>query len=252
MSKGGGNTRQVQASSVEPPAFQKPFIEYGLSQAKQLYQSETPQYYPGSTVVGYSPESEMALQGIRQQAISGSPFIQGVQDVVMQNLMGTNPLQSAAFRPVVEQVQAQASKAGRYGSGYQQAALAQALAPMALQAQQQAIAQAPAARQFGMADLETLAQVGAAREAQQGAELAADIERFQFEQARPQEKLAQYLAATRGGDLGQTRYEAQQRQPLTSILGGAMSGAELGGMISTNPAAAGYGAAGGALLGLLG
>ena len=150
MSKGGGNTRQVQSSTVEPPAFQKPFIEYGLSQAKQLYESETPEYYPGSTVVGYSPESEMALRGIRQQAISGSPFIQGVQDVVMQNLMGTNPLQSAAFRPVIEQVEAQTSKAGRYGSGYQQAALAQALAPMALQAQQQAIAQAPAARQFGM------------------------------------------------------------------------------------------------------
>jgi len=200
MSKGGGNTRQVQSSTVEPPAFQKPFIEYGLSQAKQLYESETPQYYPGQTVVGYSPESEMALQGIRQQAISGSPFIKGVQDVVMQNLMGTNPLQSAAFRPVIEQVEAQTSKAGRYGSGYQQAALAQALAPMALEAQQQAIAQAPAARQFGFADLETLAGVGAAREAQQQAELAADIERFQFEQARAQEKLAQELAATRGGD----------------------------------------------------
>ena len=242
MSKGGGNTRQVQASSVEPPAFQKPFIEYGLSQAKQLYQSETPQYYPGQTVVGYSPESEMALQGIRQQAISGSPFIQGVQDVVMQNLMGTNPLQSAAFRPVVEQVQAEAAKSGRYGSGYQQAALAQALAPMALQAQQQAIAQAPAARQFGMADLETLAQVGAAREAQQQAELAADIERFQFEQARPQEKLQQYIAATRGGELGRTTYEAQQRQPLTSILGAGLAGAELGQM-------AGFGGGTGALIG---
>ena len=249
MSKGGGNTRQVQSSTVEPPAFQKPFIEYGLSQAKQLYESETPEYYPGSTVVGYSPESEMALRGIRQQAISGSPFIQGVQDVVMQNLMGTNPLQSAAFRPVIEQVEAQTSKAGRYGSGYQQAALAQALAPMALQAQQQAIAQAPAARQFGMADLETLAQVGAAREAQQGAELAADIERFQFEQARPQEKLAQYLAATRGGDLGQTTYEAQQRQPLTSILGSGLAGAELGQMAGIG---GGTGALIGAGLGLLG
>ncbi len=96
------------------------------------------------------------------------------------------------------------------------------------------------------------AGVGAAREAQQGAELAADIERFQFEQARPQEKLQSYLAAVRGGDLGSTTYEAQQRQPLTSILGGALSGAELGGMVSTNPAAAGYGAGLGALAGLLG
>jgi len=249
LGKGGGNTRQIQSSTVEPPAFQKPFIEYGLSQAKQLYESETPQYYPGSTVVGYSPESEMALQGMRQRAISGSPFIQGVQDVVMQNLMGTNPLQSAAFKPVVDQVAAQFASAGRYGSGAQQGALASALAPMALEAQQRAIAQAPAARQFGFADLETLAQVGAAREAQQGAELAADIERFQFEQARPQEKLAQYLAATRGGDLGQTTYEAQQRQPLTSILGAGLAGAELGQMAGIG---GGTGALIGAGLGLLG
>ncbi len=249
MSKGGGRTRQVQASAVEPPAFQKPFIEYGLSEAQRLYESGVPQYYPGQTTIGFSPESEMALQGIRQQAITGSPFIQGVQDVVMQNLTGTNPLASAAFRPVVEQVQAEAAKAGRYGSGYQQAALGQALAPYALQAQQAAIGQAPQARQFGMADLQTLAGVGAAREAQAQAELSADIERFQFEQARPQEKLAQYIAATRGGDLGQTTYEPQYSQPAASFLGGAMQGAQLGQMI---PAlGAGPGAAAGALLGLL-
>lgn len=250
MSKGGGSTRTIQGSSVEPPAFQKPFIEYGLSQAKQLYESEMPQYYPGSTVVGYSPESEMSLQAMRQKAISGSPFIQGVQGVVMQNLLGANPLQSAAFRPVVEQVQAEASKAGRYGSGYQQAALAQALAPAALQAQQAALAAAPSAYEFGFADIGKLAQVGAAKEAQQQAELAADIQRFQFEQARPQEKLAQYLAAITGGQMGQTTYEAQQKQPITSILGGAMSGAQLGGMVPGLSAGAGAGL--GALAGLLG
>ena len=242
MSKGGGNTRQVQASSVEPPAFQKPYIEYGLSEAQKLYESGSPQYYPGQTTVGFSPESEMALSGIRQQAINGSPFIKATQDVVMQNLMGTNPLQAAAFRPIVEQVQSRASKAGRYGSGYEQAALAQALAPQALAAQQAAIQQAPGAREFGMADLQTLAGIGAAREGQTQAELAANIERFQFEQARPQEKLAQYIAATRGGDLGQTTYEPQYRQPAASFLGGAMQGAELGAMI---PA---LGCPGGALL----
>ena len=243
MSKGGGTSRQVMASTSEPPAYAKPFLEYGLSEAKKLYESGTPQYYPGQTTIGFSPESEMALSGIRQQAITGSPFIKGVQDVVMQNLMGTNPLQAAAFRPVVEQVQAQAAKAGRYGSGYQQAALGQALAPMALQAQQAAIAQAPAARQFGFADLETLAGVGAAREAQSQAELAADIERYQFEQARPQQKLEQYLASTRGGTLGQTTYKPQYRQPAASFLGGAMQGAQLGGMVPS------LGTGGGALLG---
>jgi hypothetical protein len=227
MSKGGGSTRTI-TSSTAAPAYAQPFLEYGLSEAQRVYESPTPQYYPESTVVGFSPETQMALGGMRQQAVSGSPFIPATQQVVMQNLMGTNPLQSAAFRPVVEQIESQAAKAGRYGSGYQQAAVAQALAPYAYQAQQAAIQQAPAARQFGFADYGTLGEIGAVREAQAGAELAADIERFQFEQARPSAKLADYMAMIQGGTIGGETITPQFRQPLAGALGGALSGAQLG------------------------
>lgn len=247
MSKGGGETRTVQSGLA--PDYAQPFIEYGLSEAKRLY-GDQPAYYPEQTTVGYSPETEMALSSARQQAISGSPFIQATQDVVMQNLMGTNPLQSAAFRPIVEQVQGQASQAGRYGSGYQQAALAQALAPAALQAQQAAIAQAPAARQFGFADIQTLGEVGAAREAQAQAELAADIQRFQFEQAQPLTSLANYMAAVQGGTVGEQQVQPIYRQPAASALGGALGGYQMVGQI--NPEYAAQGAIAGGLAGLLG
>ena len=229
MSKGGGTTRQVTQTITDPTTA--PFKEFGLSEARRLYEQGPMQYYPGRTVVGFSPETEMALSGLRQQAITGSPFIGAVQDVVMQNLMGTNPLQAAAFRPVIEQVEAQASKARRYGSGYQQRAVAEALAPMAYQAQQAAIQQAPMARQFGFADLETLAGIGAAREAQQQAELAGDIERFQFEQQAPQAALANYLASVQGGQLGTQQITPYYSNPLASGLSGALGGAMLGGQI---------------------
>jgi hypothetical protein len=229
MSKGGGTTRQVTQSITDPTTA--PFKEFGLSEAKRLYQQAPMQYYPGQTVVGFSPETEMALSGLRQQAISGSPFIGAVQDVVMQNLTGTNPLQAAAFRPAVEAVEAQFGKAGRYGSGYQQGAVASALAPMAYRAQQEAIAQAPAARQLGFADLEALAGVGAAREAQEQAELSADIEKFQFEQQAPQAALANYLASVQGGQLGQQQITPQYSNPLASGLSGALGGAMLGGQV---------------------
>ena len=247
MSKGGGQTRTV-TQSVNPPEYAKPFLEFGLSEAKELYGGQ-PTYYPGQTTVGFAPETEMALQGVRQAAVTGSPFIPATQDVVMQNLMGTNPLMAAAFRPVVEQVQAQASKAGRYGSGYQQAALGQALAPMAYQAQQAAIAQAPAARQFGMADLETLAGVGAAREAQSAAELQADIDRFNFEQAQPLSSLANYMATVQGGTVGRDTVTPYFRQPGVSALGGALGGAQLAGQLGMSK---GLGAGLGGLLGLFG
>ena len=250
MSKGGGSTRTI-TQTQGPPEYAKPFIEYGMGQAKELYTGGAgQQYYPGQTVVGYSPESEMALAGQRQMATSGSPFIPMTQAAVMQNLMGTNPLQSAAFRPVVEQVEAEASKAGRYGSGYQQAALGQALAPMAYQAQQAAIQQAPAAYEFGFSDLQKLAEVGAAREAQSQAELQADMQRFQFEQEAPGQALANYMAMVQGGTVGGTSSQPVFRQPIGSALSGALGGAQMLGSI--NPAYAGLGAVGGGLAGLLG
>jgi hypothetical protein len=236
-------------SQTEPPEYAKPFLEYGLSEAKEIYGSPQ-QFYPGATTVGFSPESEMALGGLRQQAITGSPFIGAVQDVVMQNLTGTNPLMAAAFRPAIEAVQAEASKAGRYGSGYQQAALTQALAPMAYQAQQAAIAQAPGARQFGQADLQTLAQVGAAREAQDQAELASSMQRFQFEQEAPRAALADYMATVAGGTVGGQTMQPVFRQPALSALSGAMGGAQLAGMIPGM--GGGLGAGLGAVAGLLG
>ena len=248
MSKGGGSTRTITQQSL-PPAYAQPFLEYGLTEAQKLYESETPLYYPESTVVGFSPETEYALAGMREKALAGSPFVPAVQDVVMQNLMGTNPLQMAAFRPVIEATQGQLSQAGRYGSGYGQAAIAQALAPMAYQAQQAAIQQAPAAREFGFADFGTLAQVGAAREALAQAELAADIERFQFEQMKPQQKLAEYMTTVAGGTMGGQTITPQYRSPALGFLSGGMGGAQLGKMLAGGGAVNPMYALGGALLG---
>ena len=246
MSKGGGSTRTVTQSTL-PPAYAKPYLEYGLSEAKRLY-GEQPQYFPGQTTVGFSPESEMALSATRERALAGTPFAPALQNVVMQNLMGTNPLQAAAFRPVVEAVQSEASKAGRYGSGYQQAALGAALAPAAYQAQQAAISQVPGAYEFGFADLGKLAGVGAAREAQSQAELAADIERFQFEQQQPLSSLANYMAAVQGGTIGGDKITPYFRQPGLSALGGALGGYQLGQQFGMG----GLGAGLGGLLGLMG
>ena len=248
MSKGGGSTRTITQTSG-PPEYAKPFIEYGMGQAKQLYASGTgQQYYPGQTTIPFSPESEQALSAQRQMATTGSPLIPMTQAVVAQNLAGTNPLQSAAFRPAIEAVQAEAAKSGRYGSGYQQAALGQALAPLAYQAQQEALAQAPAAYEFGFADLQKLAQVGAAREAQSQAELEADMQRFQFEQEAPGQALANYMAMIQGGTVGGTSATPVYRQPIGSALSGALGGAQLGGMFGMP----GVGAGVGALAGLLG
>ena len=249
MSKGGGSTQTIQSGQMANP-FAQPFIKYGMQEAKDLYQSATPQYYPSSTVVGFSPETQQAMSGMRAAASAGSPFVPAVQQAVMQNLTGTNPLFQGALQNTIQQAMQPAMSAGRYGSGYAQKAVAEAVAPLMYQAQQQAIQQAPAAREFGFADLQTLAGVGAAREAQEQAELQADIQRFQFEQARPAQKLADYLTMIQGGTAALGGGVQQvQRNPALGFLSGGMSGAQLGGMLGAQGAAATPYALGGALLG---
>lgn len=243
---GGGGGAQTVNTQVNPPDYAKPFLEFGLSEALDQYRSDMPNYFPGSTVVGFSPESEMALTGVRDRALDPNSMTAATQDVVRQNLMGTNPLMSAAFKPVVDQVTSQFAKAGRYGSGANQEALAAGLAPAALSAQQAAISQAPQVQNL---DLQQLAQVGAAREQQGQAELEDSINRFNFEQNIDAQKLNNLMSLVGGGTVGSQTSQPVFRNPLASGLGGALSGAQLGSMANFNPM---YGAIGGGLLGLMG
>ena len=238
MSKGGGGSTRTLTSTTGATPFAQPFLKFGIEEARRLYESPTPQFYPESTVVDFSPESKMALDARRQYALQPNPLVSGVQEVVAQNLMGTNPLLSAAFKPVVEQVEGSLSKAGRYGSEYGTQAMAQALAPFALQAQQNAISQAPAAFNFGLAPSSTLAEVGAAREAQEQAELAADIERFTFEQNKPLQKLADYMTLVQGGSGALVTQQATPyyANPTAGFLGGALGAGQLASQMgASNP-----------------
>lgn len=246
MSKGGGGgSPQTVNTQVEPPAYAKKFLEFGLKEAKDQYQSSMPNFYPDSTVIGFSPENEMALQGIRERALDPNSMTAQMQGVVQQNLMGTNPLASAAFKPVIDTVQSQFAKAGRYGSGANQQALASALAPAALQAQQAAISQTPQVQNL---DLQQLGQVGAAREGQAQAELQSNMDRFNFEQNIGAQKLKDYLALVGGGTVGSNTSNPVFRNQAASGLGGALGGAQLGSSLGFNPM---LGAIGGGLLGMM-
>tara|TARA_Y100000592_G_scaffold99650_1_gene176491 strand:+ start:109 stop:849 length:741 start_codon:yes stop_codon:yes gene_type:complete len=246
MSKGGGGGgQQTVNTQVQPPSYALPFLEFGLSEAKDQYTSGKPNYYPGSTVVGFSPETEMALTGIRNEATDPNSMTAQAQNIVQQNLMGTNPLLSAAFKPAIDQVTSQFAKSGRYGSGANQAALTSALAPIAYKAQQDALAQAP---QAALMDEKLLTGVGEAREGLAQAELQDNINRFNFEQNQPMQNLKDYMALVSGGTIGSNTIEPVSRNTASSALGGALGGAQLAQGVGFDPM---LGAIGGGLLGLL-
>ena len=368
---GGGGGSQTINTMVEPPAYAKPFYEFGLAEAKDQYMSDMPRYFPGSTVVGFAPETQMALNMVRNRALAGSPLIDQAQSTVgdfartgggrgagagvfqraarggLRNealpfarqlaggvdlgeaidmtratargdfLGGSPGLQGAidrALDPVQERISSQFARAGRLGSGANQEVLTKGLTDAAadisyrdysrerqnqlaaqqnlaaLQGQQfqsqmagagalgglssediarqlsgaQALNQADLARmqrQIGAAqmapgmaeldyrDAERLAKVGSAREGQAQAELQDQINRFNFQENRDAQKLRDFMALLRGGTVGSNEIQPVFRNPLASGLGGALGGAQLGGMAGFNPM---YGAIGGGLLGLMG
>ena len=239
MSKGGRSGQQTVNTQVEPPAYAKPFLEYGLSEAKQRYETGEPEFYPFPTTVGFSPESEMALDMVRDRALDPNSLTAQAQGVVQQNLMGTNPLMSMAFQPVIDTIESRFSKYGRLGSGANQSALASGLAPIAYKAQQDALRMAPNIQNL---DAQQLAKVGGAREADAMAQLQSDIDRFNFEQNIDDQRLANYLSLVGGGTVGSNTAQPVFRNRGLSSLGGALGGAQLANL-------AGFGGGTGALLG---
>ena len=232
--KGGGGT-QTQTQDIAP--WLKEYVTYGLGEAKNLYQSTTPTYYPGQTYVDPSTQTTQAIDLATQRALAGSPLTSGAisqqQGTIGGQYLGANPYLEAALRPgqqaatrayeqAISGTRSQAAGAGRYGSGAQnqleslsQQNLANALANQAGTAayqnyaterglQQQSALAAPQLAQSEYADINQLLQAGQLGEQYKQTALESDIERYNFEQQKPYEKLSAYLGAVYGAPVPMT------------------------------------------------
>jgi hypothetical protein len=140
---GGGSETKTEID----PAF-KPYITYGLEEAKRLYQN-MPQA-PSTLAVGPSAQTLQAMQLAQQRAMAGSPLLAQAQNTISQQMgymnpyaskieslaMGANDPSSAFYRSMMEgQPESEAARltkstaGGAYlggGSEYLQGALSQA------------------------------------------------------------------------------------------------------------------------------
>jgi hypothetical protein len=242
-SGGGGSGTSTTKSELDPTV--RPFVEYGLQEAKGLYQQPGPNYFPGQTYVSPSQQTTQALGLAEQRALSGSPLTQAAQQQQLgtvggQYLSAGNPYLSAALRgPTQEATQAyndairaaqgNASMAGRYGSGVSadiQNRAAQTLASTlankygdlayanyaAERGRQEAAAGlAPQMAAADYADIQQLANVGKTQENYSQTALQAAIDKFNFEQNKPYQKLQAYLGAAYGAPVGQVSTTQSQQ-----------------------------------------
>jgi len=277
---GGGGTNTVTRTELDP--VMRPFVQYGLEESTRLYQAPgSMQYYPGQTYVSPSQQTQAALSAAQQRAVTGNPLTPAAQQTALNtiqgNYLGGNPFFEGAFKAATQGAQTQymdatqqalsnASRAGRYGSGAMGTALDRAggvfanaltntAGTLAYQnyaderARQQAmIGAAPSLAAADYQDINQLLQTGQAAESYQEAAMADAVNRYNFAQQAPYQKLQSYLSGAYGAPTGMQTVTPVYRNPVGNVLGGALTGAALGGLSGN----AGVGAAIGGGLGLLG
>ena len=230
---GGGGGSSTTQNQLDPTV--RPFVEYGLNEAKGLYQTTSPQYYSGQTYISPSAQTQTALQAAQNRAMAGNPLLpaaqQQQQDVISGQYLNANPYFNQAiagagqaatqtYYDALNAATSGASKAGRYGSNVMQEqqnraantfanTLANKYGELAYgnyaaerARQEAAAAQAPTLANADYADIQQLANVGKTAEQYQQTALQADIDRFNFEQNKPYQKLSAYLGAAYGAPTG--------------------------------------------------
>jgi len=228
----------------------KPYVEFGLSEARKLYEAPAPQYFPGQTYVSPSATTLSALQSAEARAMAGSPLLRQAQTQMQKTAGGEylqgNPFFQGAFAPAARQAQeafteqiqnlaSKASSAGRYGSGAMgqlqgkasdifSRSLTETAGKLAFEnyaqerARQEAATRAlPELAAQDYADIERLATVGQAREAYDLQALQDQINRFNYAQNLPQARLQSYLSSIYGapaGGITETTGTGTTQQPI--------------------------------------
>ena len=236
---GGGGSSTTQ-QGIDP--MLKPYVTYGLNEAQNLYKSSNPNYYPGQTYISPSQQTQAALQAQQTRALQGNPLLpaaqQQQQNVIGGQYLANNPFfnqamqgagqaATAQYFDAINQAQSGASQAGRYGSGAQEnlfnragTTLANSLSNTAgnlmyqnfgaERARQEAAAMnAPQLAMADYGDINQLANVGQNVEDYQQQALQSDIDRFNFQQNLPQNKLNQFLSQVYGAPQGTTSTTTQ-------------------------------------------
>lgn len=285
-SSGSNVTYTTQSTSSSPWEPQQQYLKDVFSQAKKAYNSGNPSYFPESTVVGYSPETQKALSQVKDIASGNNPMMEAAQSAVTNTASGSflnagNPyMQNAynnaasmageAFRDqTLPSIDSSFASAGRLGSGLYakqrnkaEDTFARSMSEMAGNMayqnyqdergrQMSAASMAPAMSQARYQDAQMLANVGSAREAEQQAELSDRVNRWNFEQNSDWDRLGRYASLISGGYGGQgTQTTPVYTNNAGNFLGSAATGAGIGNMIGGGTGA-GYGALAGGLLGML-
>lgn len=243
MSGGGQSTQTTSTKNVnEPPAFIKPYLQAGIGDLTNLYNSNktAPEYYPGQTVAPFSSTTESALSALEQRGANGSPLVSNAQGQLNDTISGnyldptTNPQFQAALtasnQPYIDQfmgtvlpgITSSFEGSGRTGSPAHQAAVDRAVTGLNRTIsdsntkagadyfntergrQVAATTAAPTLANQDYVDINQQGLAGQARDNQSQALIDADVAKYNYDQNAQWDYINRYLASLNGGYPGGT------------------------------------------------
>ena len=246
-------------STQAPSAFAQPYLQYGMAEAERMYLEGAPEFYKTQTYAGFTPQQEKALKAQETRALAGSPLTQQAQSTLGSFLGSTNaegqyvpPAQSGlltgainrALDPVQQRMESALAQRGRTGSAAGTRAMTEAMGNVAAdvayrdyatQRQQamQAAQLAPSMAAQDYYDIGQLGQVGAQRQQMDQMGINEAMQRYEYAQNVPQQRLQQYQNLIAGFPMGGTTTQvtpyytpSSGQQFLGGYLGAAGAGIE--------------------------
>jgi hypothetical protein len=240
---------QTATQSIDP--MLKPYVEFGLGEARRLYENPTP-FAPFQTYVDPSSATTSALSGIQQRAITGNPLLGQAQSQIGKTIAGDylsgNPFFTGAFQGAtrdisnqfgqnIMDIRSKLSSAGRYGSGAQTnlegratEGLATALSDIGGKLAYQnygdertrQMAATMAAPEMAMADYSDLTKLlgaGQLGEQYDQARIADELARYQY--ASPESRLGTFLSGVYQAPAGSQTSQPIYGNPKGEALGTA-------------------------------
>lgn len=259
MSKSAGSTQTV--ASTSPPSFQQPYIDKLMQEASRLYGTAGPRYYPGSTVAPFTERGltgqNLLLEGagdinaftktqaypaaqqlLKAYDVANNPFVQSYADAA------TQPIVKQLTEEVLPQIRTSAVGVGQYGGSKQQIGESQAVERTAramgdtragifnqaygqgLQTAQNVLGMAPSLGGLSLIPGQVYSAVGEQEQNLDAARRAEEKARYDYTEALPYQKLAEYANAIAGsyGGTGTSEVKATGSTAGQTAAGGVAAG----------------------------
>jgi hypothetical protein len=242
MGKKGSSTT---SSTVKVPEYLDKELQYGLGQARNLYNKGAPKFFSGQTYANFNPLQTEALDATAARARDGSPLIDASQDLTQRTINGEFLNNNPYLDQLLERYGAKANQqvlgsfnaSGRMGSGANTQTAIQAVSDATLPylfenyqnergLQTQASQFAPSLAATDYQDLAALSGVGDVYQEQDQRGIDEAMARYNYDANAPSAWLDQYMSRVNGSGANNLTTQTQttkQKAGLGSVLGTALS-----------------------------